>query len=190
MNSFQELLLTRRTVYKFMEKNVPDEVVVQALQAATNAPCHKHTHPWKFYLIGDETRTLLIPSVKRLAEIKSKKRGSLDFERDMQRAVEKILAVPVLFAITSKRTPDDLFREREDYAATVCALHNMVLSLWANEVGSMWSTGSITRDVQTYHDLGIDMEKEEIIGFLKAGYPKATPSVHKPSYDEVTIHLD
>ena len=98
--------------------------------------------------------------------------------------------MPVLFAITTKRNPDDLFREKEDYAATVCALHNMVLSFWANEVGSMWSTGSITRDVQTYHDLEIDMEKEEIIGFLKAGYPEATPTVHKPSYDEVTIHLD
>ena len=110
-------------------------------------------------------------------------------EEDLQRAVEKILNVPVLFAITSKRNPSDLFREKEDYAATVCALHNMVLSFWANGVGSMWSTGSITREEQTYQNLGIDPEKEEIIGFLKAGYPQSIPTVRKPHFNEVTTNL-
>ena len=190
MTTFQQHLMSRRTVYKFTEDEVPGDIITQALEAAATAPCHKHTHPWKFYSIGKKTRKSLIPDVQRLAKIKSEKRKSTNLEGDLKRAVEKIINVPVLFAITTKRNPEDLFREKEDYAATVCALHNMVLSFWANGVGSMWSTGSITREVETYQNLGIDMQKEEIIGFLKAGYPIVTPSVKKPSYDQLTTFLE
>ncbi|MBP66840.1 MAG: nitroreductase [Euryarchaeota archaeon] len=189
MTTFQQHLISRRTIYKFTDEDVPADIINQALEAAAAAPCHKHTHPWKFYSIGQKARISLLPDVKRLAEIKSKKKGSQRLEEDLQRAVEKILNVPVLFAITSKRNPSDLFREKEDYAATVCALHNMVLSFWANGVGSMWSTGSITREEKTYQNLGIDPEKEEIIGFLKAGYPQSIPTVRKPHFNEVTTNL-
>ena len=73
----------------------------------------------------------------------------------------------------------DKFREKEDYAATVCALHNLVLSLWDNDVSSQWSTGSITRDEETYRIISIDSKQEEIIGFIKAGYSSAKSKVKK-----------
>ena len=66
----------------------------------------------------------------------------------------------------------------------------MVLSFWANGVGSLWSTGSVTRDAETYQKLGINKQEEEIIGFIRAGYPISTPNVSKPSYEEVTTYLD
>ena len=189
MNSVQENILSRRTIYKFDDREVSPEIVNQALEAASNAPCHKHTHPWKFYSIGDKSRQSLVPIIRKLARIKAKKKGSNNVERDIERAIKKILTAPVLFAITSKLSKDDLFRQREDYAATVCALHNMVLSFWSNGVGSLWSTGSLTRDPQTYQKLGILDNEEEIIGFIRAGYPSAIPNVIKPSYEELTTYL-
>ena len=190
MTSPQENILSRRTIYRFLEKKVPEIIVMQALKAASCAPCHKHTHPWRFYSIGKSTRESLIPLITKLARIKSGKKGSSNVEADVERAVSKIQNAPVLFAITSKLSPDDPFREREDYAATVCALHNMVLSFWANGVGSLWSTGSVTRDSETYQKLGINKQEEEIIGFIRAGYPISTPNVSKPSHEEVTTYLD
>lgn len=190
MNSPQENILSRRTIYRFMDKEVSDMIITQALKAASCAPCHKQTHPWRFYSIGENTRKSLIPLITKLARIKSEKKGSNSVDEDIVRAVSKIQDAPVLFAITSKLSPEDSFREREDYAATVCALHNMVLSFWANGVGSLWSTGSITRDDETYHKLGINKQQEEIIGFVRAGYPISTPDVWKPSYEEVTTYLD
>ncbi len=190
MTSLNEIIKSRRTIYKFSEKEVPREIIVKALEAASTAPCHKHTHPWKFYSIGKKSREKLIPEIVRLAVIKANKKGTKDVEKASDRAVEKIISAPVLFAVTSKLTPNDPFREKEDYAATVCALHNMVLSFWSNEVGSLWSTGSITREEETYRILGIEKEKEEIIGFIRAGYPHSTPTVKKPPYQEVTIELE
>ena len=190
MTSPQENILSRRTIYRFMDKKVPDMIITQGLKAASCAPCHKHTHPWRFYSIGKNTRKSLIPLITKLARVKSEKKGSQNVEADVERAVSKIQNAPVLFAITSKLSPNDSFREREDYAATVCALHNMVLSFWANGVGSLWSTGSVTRDDETYLTLGVNKHDEEIIGFIRAGYPTSTPDVSKPSLEEITTYLD
>mgnify|MGYP003325424797 CR=1 FL=1 len=190
MSDVQDNILTRRTVYKFTDKEVPESIINQALIAASKAPCHKHTHPWKFYVLGSETRSKLIPVIKKLAELKSIKLGSKDLKKDAERAIKKITQPPILIAITSKKDPEDKFREKEDYAATVCALHNMVLSFWDNDIGSQWSSGSITRDLDTYQILSINPKTEEIIGFLKAGYPEAIPNVKKPSFEELTVYLD
>ena len=190
MSDVQDNILTRRTVYKFSDKDVPDSIINQALIAASKAPCHKHTHPWKFYVLGPEIRGKLIPVIKKLAELKSIKLGSKDLQKDAERAIRKITQPPILIVITSKKDPEDKFREKEDYAATVCALHNMVLSFWDNDIGSQWSSGSITRDLDTYQYLSINPNTEEIIGFLKAGYPEAIPNVKKPSFEELTVYLD
>tara|TARA_B100001996_G_scaffold367002_1_gene338226 strand:+ start:698 stop:1270 length:573 start_codon:yes stop_codon:yes gene_type:complete len=190
MTSPQENILSRRTIYRFKDKAVPETIITQALKAASCAPCHKHTHPWRFYSIGKNTRESLIPLITNLARIKSEKKGSSNVSKDIERAVSKIKNAPVLFAITSKLSPDDSFREKEDYAATVCALHNMVLSFWSNGVGSLWSTGSVTREPETYQKLGINGKEEEIIGFIRSGYPLATPDVSKPSYEDVTTYLN
>ena len=110
--------------------------------------------------------------------------------RDLQRAVNKIILPPVIIAVASKKTPDDEFREKEDYAASVCALQNLVLSFWDNGIGSQWTTGTITRHEETYAALGIDSSNWEIIGFVKSGYPAAVPKISKLSVDEISVYLD
>ncbi len=190
MSVVQDNILTRRTVYKFTDKEVPESIVNQALMAASKAPCHKHTHPWRFYILGQESRIGLIPLISKLAKLKSMKIGSKDIDKDVERAIKKITQPPVLIVITSKTSPEDKFREKEDYAASVCALHNMVLSFWDNNIGSQWSSGSITSASETYRALSINQQDEEIIGFLKAGYPESVPNVKKPSFEDLTVYLN
>ncbi len=189
MSEFQTILTSRRTVHRFSEQPVSDEHLTLALEAANQAPCHKHTHPWRFYVMGTETREKLTPTVAELAKKKSRKTDPKDVENDVKRAVAKMMSPPVMVAITSKRNPTDGFREKEDYAATVCALHNMVLSFWGNGVAAKWSTGAITRHSETYAHLKIDATAEEIIGFVKAGYPETIPEVRKPPVEEHTVRL-
>ena len=190
MTSLQDVINNRRSIYRFTDQEISDEILQQALLAASNAPCHKHTHPWKFYVLGNESRQSLIPAISRLAKIKSEKLQSEDFEADNERAIAKIMKPPLLIVITSKKSPNDKFREKEDYAASVCALHNLVLSLWENNVGSQWSTGSITRDRETYDALSIEFSREEIIGFVKAGFPEKVREVKKKPLSEIVTYLD
>lgn len=189
MTDFHSILIGRRTAHRFSAEHVDASYVTRALQAANQAPCHKHTHPWTFYSIGEETRKKLVPTVTELAAAKSQKKNSATPEQDLNRAIGKLMTPPVLFAVTSKLSPKDAFREKEDYAASVCALHNMVLSLWGDGVAAKWSTSALTRHPETYNALGIDADLEEIIGFVKAGYAERLPKVAKPSTEATTRFL-
>ena len=91
MANLQDLINNRRSIYKFTEESVDDEILNQALIAASNAPCHKHTHPWRFYILGSDTRNKLIPTITKLAKIKSQKMQSKNIEADAQRAIKKLL---------------------------------------------------------------------------------------------------
>ena len=188
MSQVQDIINSRRTIYRFTQQEVKQESIDQALLAASNAPCHKHTHPWRFFVMGGNIRQALIPLISKLASEKSRKKS--DSAKDVQRAVNKIILPPVMIAVTSKKNPTDSFREKEDYAASVCALQNLVLSFWDNGIGSQWTTGAITRHEETYSALNIDSSKWEIIGFVKSGYPAAVPNVNKLSVDEISVYLD
>ena len=112
MSKVQDVLNSRRTVYKFTKQEVEQHKIDQALLAASNAPCHKHTHPWNFFIMKENIRQELIPTITKLAQEKSHKNNSIDLAKDVQRAVNKIILPPVIIAVASKKTPNDNFREK------------------------------------------------------------------------------
>ena len=189
MSRVQDIINSRRTIYRFSDLPVSEADLEIGFTAANNAPCHKHTFPWQFYVLGHETREKLLDRVVELAHEKAEKKG--DFDKDLagRKAISKIRDVPIMIAVTSKLSPNDQFREQEDFAATVCSLHNLVLSLWDLGIGSQWSTGSITRDSSTYEHLEIDEQKERIIGFLKVGYPQMIPEKKTANSDKFKHYL-
>ncbi len=189
MSIVQNLLNSRRSIYHFTDQKVKLTDLEIAFMAASNAPCHKQTHPWNYYVLGDETRRKLLPTVISLSKNKAKVKKQKEIESAIDRAISKIIDIPIIIAVTTKLSPDDSFREEEDYAATVCSLHNLVLSLWDMGIGSQWSTGSITRHPVTYNSLGINKEKERIVGFLKIGYPKNIPEKTKKKVAEIRRFL-
>ena len=50
MATVQDTLNSRRTVYRFTDKVVERSDLEMAFEAASNAPCHKQTHPWNYYV--------------------------------------------------------------------------------------------------------------------------------------------
>ena len=190
MEEFQEVLTSRRTIYRFKDDPVERNELEVAFMAARNAPCHKHTNPWKFYVLGSEARGMMVPEIERLAIKKANNIETVDLDNVVARAVRKILHPPVLICVTSLKSPEDAFREQEDYAATVCATHNMVLSLWSKGIGCQWSTGTITRSNAAYSAIGASRDVERIIGFIKAGYPEEIPRREKKDLIEIRSYLD
>ena len=185
MEEFQEVLTSRRTIYRFKDDAIGRTELEKSFMAARNAPCHKHTNPLRFYVLGPEARRMMVPEIERLSTEQAKNSGSDDLSKVVERAVRKILQPPVLICVTSALSPQDPFREEEDYAATVCATHNMVLSLWGNGIGSQWSTGAITRSEVSYGAIGASSDEERIIGFIKIGYPSGgVPSKNKKGLEE------
>jgi len=179
------VLKERRTIYKFEKRSVDESVVKRAIDCARYAPNHKMTEPWRFILLGEKTRTQLFPIVEDLAKVKCALKEQTDSAPYVERAISKVRDVPLLMVVLSALSPGDAFRTKEDFAATTCALHHVVLSLWADGIGAQWSTGGVIRDVRTYEVLGVNDEEFEIIGLLKAGHPQKIPVTKRLALEEI-----
>ena len=91
MEEFQEVLTSRRTIYRFKDDPVDRNELEVAFMAARNAPCHKHTNPWRFYVLGSEARGMMVPEIERLAIKKANNIETVDLDNVVARAVRKIL---------------------------------------------------------------------------------------------------
>ena len=168
LREFGEVLRGRRTINLFLQTPVPEELVREALEAATWAPNHHVTEPWRFILPGPETVGRILELCKDMVTAaKGKELG----EHKRKSWTEK----PGWLIVTCQRSDDEL-REREDYAACSAAVQNFMLYLWKAGVGSKWTTGAITREARFNDILGIDADEEFVVGMIWFGYPKVTPS--------------
>ena len=149
-----EMLFRRRSIVEYDSSvAVPEAVVDRALEAAILAPNHFLTEPWRFYLAGPRTRDALSSLNEKKAEIFRSVPGWL------------VVSVAASGELSSKKG-------LEDYAATACAVHNFMLSLAANGVGSKWMTGALGVSGETLlAEVGADRERESLVGVVWFGYP-------------------
>lgn len=165
------VIASRCTIHNYDPTPVPESVIERGLQLWMAAPNHRMTEPWRFVLVGKETR----PRLADIAvAIKNAKNSLADRAEREVRA--KIQDPPVLIVPCRVRheRPDV---EREDYAAMACGAQNAMLWFWAHGLGCKWSTGAITTVPATYALLEVPAE-HEIVGFLWVG--RASSEVHKP----------
>ena len=173
----------RRTVHAWTPEPLAPGVLDAILAAGHQAPCHKKTWPWRFIVVGPQTRERLVPLAAELAAAKA---GIEVSPKVLAKVRGKVVAPGGLVAVALKRC-DDAFQAREDYAATACAVQNMLLAATAAGLGSKWGTGKLTRHATTWQILGVDSAVEEIVGFLFFGTPARVPTIERPPVDQ---HID
>ena len=86
MSGVQDIIMSRRSIYRFEESPVEMASLETAFEAARHAPCHKQTHPWKFYVLGKDARGSMIPEIERLAKEKATGRA----EDEIQEGIQKV----------------------------------------------------------------------------------------------------
>jgi nitroreductase len=168
LREFAEVLRGRRTIELFLQTTVPQELVTEALEAATWAPNHHVTEPWHFYSLGVETKKRCLDLCRMLVTAKKGEKAA-EFKR--QSWSEK----PGWLVVTCQRSENELL-QNEDYAACCAAVQNLILYLWKAGIGSKWTTGDITRDPQFLDIVGINAADEFVVGLIWYGYPKLTPT--------------
>lgn len=176
-----ELIRSRRTIHLFKPEKPPREVILRAVDLARWAPNHYLTEPWRFYLLGSETAEAI---VRLNAEIVTRRRG----EAAGKSKLERWLGIPGWLLVTCRRD-DDPVRDRENYAACACAIHNMQLYLWSEGVGMKWTTGRVTRHARFFDLVGVDRAEERVVGLMWYGYPAEVPETLRRPVEEVLTEL-
>ena len=170
----QQAIRKRRTITCFNTKKVPEIFIERAIEAANHAPSHRLTFPWRFTNVDFHNRELIAE-----LSLEMKFSGRKIDEASKEKVSAKILN-PSHLLVASQITTKHPKQKLEDYAACACAIQNLLLSLAGDGVGSKWSTGKITMEEKTYHIVGINSLKEDIIGFIWVGYGEIPSQVNRP----------
>src|SRR5581483_11126267 len=111
---------TRRTHKQYGPRPLDEETVRGLVELARWAPNHKLTNPWRFRLLGPETRErvdALLP----------------------EQEVAKLRRAPTLLLVTTAPS-DDPVLAREDVQATAAAVYALLLGATARGLASYWRT--------------------------------------------------
>jgi nitroreductase len=181
LREFAEVLHGRRTIELFLHTPVPRALVREAIEAATWAPNHHVTEPWRFHVLGRKSVAACLDLER---EIVTAKKDADAAEFKVGRWAEK----PGWLVVSCRKSADEL-RQREDYGACCAGVQNLLLYLWKAGVGSKWTTGDITRDARFLDILGIDGNDEFVVGLIWYGYPKMTPTQSRKGLDDVLTEL-
>lgn len=172
----------RRTIHDFeVGRMPPRQDILAAIELSIWAPNHYSTEPWTFYLIGRETS-------KKICRLNADMLRKIRGDEVAERKFERWMDIPGWLLLTTKASKNKI-RAMEDYAACCCAAQNLMLYLWSIDIGMKWTTGGVTRNAEFFQILGIDPEKESVVGLFWYGYAETVPKVERNPLGEKLIEL-
>lgn len=166
-----DAIQSRRSIKAYADRPISNEAIEQLLAMAVMAPNHRMTQPWRFYVMGPESRAgygnaLGRRKAKRVedpaaaAEVISKVEGN---HRDL----------PAMLAVSMVLDENDEIRE-EDYAATYMAVQNLCLAACALGLGTHVKSGAVMDDPRARAAVQV-AEGERIIATISLGEPAEVP---------------
>ena len=176
----KKVISSRRTIHVFSKTSVEESYILEAIQAANYAPCHRRTYPWRFINVKEKTREAII---KILIDKKLNRDKSNSLRRDL---LEEKYKSPSHWIIATQLLANSEIEIKEDYAACCCGIQNFMLVLAARQVGTKWSTGEATSNDRIYDLLKIKKVEERIIGLISVGYSKEEPpKIKRPEISNI-----
>jgi nitroreductase len=151
LEAFEELIRSRRTHKSFGAEPVPRETLDELLELARWAPNHHRTNPWRFRVVGPETR-------QRLKEAAGPAESP------------KLDRAPTLVVTSCVLTGDER-QDEEDVCATACAIYAVLLAAHARGLAGYWRTPLVLRTPAGREAVGLP-EEERFLGLIHLGPPR------------------
>jgi nitroreductase len=165
----------RRSIKKFTHREVTRAEIETLLEAAILAPNHRLTRPWRFYVLGPESRYAYGLA---LGERKARKLPDPVAGRALRETIaSEHRDLPCMLAISVAENENPEIRE-EDYAAAMMAIENLALTAVALGLGTHIKTGGVMGDAASRAAVGVG-DGERIVAIVNVGEPAELPSPRK-----------
>jgi nitroreductase len=150
--SLVDVVLSRRSIRRYEQKEIPKDVLDKILDAGRQAPSAANRQPWHFIVVSD-------------LEIKKKLSKGM-FNRFIKNAPFTIVGC----------AHKDLIAGKWSIVSTTIALQNMVVAAWAMGVGSCWIGDFNEGKVKKLLSIP---ENWNIVALVSFGYPAEKPQPRK-----------
>jgi nitroreductase len=148
----------RRTHKQYGPQPVDEATLRELLDLARYAPNHKLTQPWRFRLLGPETR-------RRVEDVAGEKEAV------------KLRRAPTLVLATAALSGDPVTDE-EDLHATAAAVYGVLLAATARGLASYWRTPACFSEPEVRAVVGLG-DDERVVALIHLG-----PRVSEPPQKE------
>jgi nitroreductase len=149
-----DAIRSRRTHKQYGDEPVPVETVRALVDLARSAPNHKLTNPWRFRLLGPETRAAIDALVP-------------------EQEAAKLRRAPTLLLVTAMLSDDPVLAE-EDVLATGAAVYALLLGATDLGLASYWRTPGCFREEAVRSLLGL-AANERLVALVHLGPPASDP---------------
>lgn len=163
-----DAIAARRTIKLFTGAAIPRATIESLVTAATWAPCHRLTQPWRFAAIDREGIARLVAFVQQ-----PPMRDAV-LPRKLPSICERLAACGAIIQVTCVLAGSDEQR-REDRDATAAAVQNLLLAAHAAGLGSFWSTSPLLAHPEVQRWFGSEPAAEAHVGTIWLGIPGETP---------------
>jgi nitroreductase len=161
----------RRSIKRFTDRPVTREEIEPLLAAATLAPNHRITEPWRFYVLGPNARYGYGLALGARKAKKVEDPAAATALR--QKVAEEHRALPAMIAVAMVES-DNAEQREEDYAAVMMGVQNMALAAVAAGLGTHLKTGGVMNDPAARAAVGV-REGERVVAIVNVGVPADVP---------------
>jgi nitroreductase len=165
-------ILERRTVKTYAPRPIAPEVLEELLEVVVWAPNHRMTEPWRFVVLGRESRRAY---GEALGRVRAGKVADADAAEAVRRkSVDAAVATPATLVFVQRVAGDPGIQE-EDYAAIYMGIQNLLLAATARGLVGQVKTGAVLAD-SAFRSLVGAGEGERVVALVHLGEPAALPS--------------
>ncbi len=194
-----ELIKTRRSVRKFQDKLIPEDLLLKALEIATWAPNGGNYQPWRFLIVKNKNlinkmadavkaKTELIaswPEAKQFGEVVERWRRTSDFFREAPVCIAVLMGNYSSIAdqiLQARGESDPVGREIRSYRqlgssslqSVAAAITYLLLILHYFGLGTTWMAGPQQAKKEIEQLLEVPPEWE-FVDLIPVGYPAEPP---------------
>ena len=167
-----DAITQRRSIKKFEAKPVSRTQIEALLDAAVQAPNHRMTQPWRFYVLGPEARRRYGQALGERKARKLPDAEAADAVREKTAAEYEALPAMIAVATTLHENPET---REEDYAAVMQAIGNLMLSAVEQGLGTHLRTGAVMDDPAARAAVAV-RDGERIVATVSVGVPAEVPA--------------
>jgi len=162
---------TRRSIRKFKNKDIPEEIIEDIIECGMNAPSSCDTQPWAFIVVKNKNKLKELSKISPYSSF--------------------VANTPVCIVVCL--TPQEPIYTPNKYNSVACAVENMLLAIHDYNLGSCWTF------IKDFDDTDVEKKAKDILNIpedveaicmLPIGYPDEKPDNKKLKQKKNLIHKE
>ncbi len=178
------LINNRRSVRKFLNKEISLEIIKEMLEAGRMAPSAKNRQPWKYIVFGNKQKRELLDGMelglKREEEAKQLLPKSVSGILDAQNTLAIMREAPIIILVlnTNGKSPfltvdnDERITEICDTLSIGASIENILLRAEELGLGTLWIANTCFAYSELVEYLQTD---KQLVGAIAVGYANENP---------------